>query len=302
MPGVITTGSHPAASWPGVKRWWGVSYDEHEEQYTDLFDIETSEKKYEEIIETSNFGLMTVKPEGTPITYDSDSQGVTTRITNVTYATGYIVTYEEQRDGLYDVVSKRRAKKLAFSARQTVENVAANVYNRAFNASYLGADGVVMCSAAHPTLSGNQSNLLTTAAELSEASLEDLVIQTMDATDSRGNKISVKPVSLHIPTAKVFEANRIVNSTLQGHTANNAINAIKFLGIFPKGIKPNQYFTSTTAFFIRTNVEGMVFQWRERPDLSRDADGDTMNAKAKIIARFACRHFDHRSVFGTAGV
>lgn len=302
MPGVITTGSHPKALWPGIKRWWGTSYDEHQEEYSELFDVETSDKRYEEYVETVNFGLMTVKDENGGVTYDTDQQGSVTRITNVTYATGYIVSYEEQRDGQYEVVSKRRAKKLAFSARQTVENVAAAVYNRAFNSSYLGGDGATLCSVSHPSMSGNQSNLLTTAADLSEASLEDLVVQTMDGVDSRGNKISIMPRSLHVPTAKVFDANRIVMSQQQGHTANNAINAIKFLGVFPEGVKVCHYFSSTTAFFIRTNIEGLTFQWRERPNLLQDTDGDSMNLKAKIIARFAARHSEWRSLYGTPGV
>ena len=303
MPGVITTGSHPKALWPGVKAWYGTTYDEHMEEYTDLFEVQESDKAYEEIVETTNFGLMSVKTQAGPITYDTDSQGSVSRFTNVTYASGYIVSYEEQKDGQYEVVSMRRAKKLAFSARQTVENIAAAVYNRAFTAAYTGGDGVVLCSASHPNQNGNQSNLLTTAADLSETSLEDLVIQTMDGTDSRGNKISIMPQQLLVPTAKAFEAERILKSTLQNDTANNAINALRSKGTFPKGYAVNHYFDSTTAFFIRTNVkDSMIFFWREKPDLFQDNDTDTRNLKAGIIARFVAYWADFRGVYGTPGV
>lgn len=303
MPGVITTGSHPKALWPGVKAWYGTTYDEHQEEYTDLFDVQTTERAYEELVETTNFGLMSVKRQGAAITYDTDSQGSVSRFTAVTYASGYIVTYEENADNQYEVVSKRRAKKLAFSARQTVENVAAAVYNRAFTAGYTGGDGSTMIASDHTSRNGNQSNLLTTAADLSEASLEDLVVQIMDTTDNVGNRISVMPESLIVPTAKWFESNRILNSTLQNNTANNAVNALRFTGTFPKGIKVNHYLGSTTAFFIRTNVkDSMIFMWRERPELFQDQDGDTRNLKAAIIARFVASWADWRGVFGTPGV
>jgi hypothetical protein len=126
----------------------------------DLFDKETSDKAYEEDVEITGFGLAPVKPQGSSIDYDVESQGAVTRYTHVAYALGYVVTYEELRDDLYEVVSKRRAKQLAFSMRQSKENVSsANVFNRAFNSSYTGGDAVSMINSAHPTTSGNQSNV-----------------------------------------------------------------------------------------------------------------------------------------------
>src|SRR6185437_4188628 len=167
---VITTGAHPKALWPGIKEWWGRSYAEHQEEFPDLFDKETSDKAYEEDVEISGFGLAPVKAQATAIDYDTETQGQVTRYTHVAYALGYIVTFEELRDDLYEVVSKRRSKMLAFSMRQTKENVGANVYNRAFNSTFTGGDAQPLVSTAHPTTTGgNQSNQLTTSADLSEA-------------------------------------------------------------------------------------------------------------------------------------
>lgn len=300
---VITTGTHPKALWPGIKAWWGRSYNEHVIEYTDLFDTETSDKSYEEEVEITGFGLAPAKPEGTAIVYDTETQGAVTRYTNVAYALGYIVTYEELRDNLYEVVSKRRAQALAFSMRQTKENIAANIYNRAFNSSYTGGDGVSMCSASHPTLSGNQSNLLATPADLSEAAIEDLVIQTMQTTNNRGLKISCIPQSLHVSTQNWFEANRVVESVLQNDTSNNAINVIKASGTFPKGIKLNHYFSSATAFFIRTNIpRGTQYFEREAVSFDQDNDFDTKNAKAACYERYVFGWTDFRGVFATQGV
>jgi hypothetical protein len=303
MPaGPINTGTHPKALWPGVKSWFGLEYDKHEVQWTALFDLETSNKRYEEEVEQIGFGLATVKPEGESLSYDSASQGYVSRYTHVAYAIGYMVTHEEMKDNLYEEVSRRRAPDLAFSMRQTEEIVHANVYNRAFTTGFNGGDGVVLCSSAHPTVYGNQSNLLT-GADLSEVALEDALIAIGDARDARGRKINLKAQSLHISTADQFEAIRILKSVLQNDSANNAINALKASGAFPGGAKVNNYFTSTSAWFIRTNARrGMRHFTREEAMFDQDNDFDTKNAKAAVYARWSQGWSDWRGVWGNPGV
>jgi hypothetical protein len=303
MATIITTGAHPKALWPGIHAWWGRMYAEHQVEYTDIVDVETSDKAYEEDVEITGFGLAPVKPEGTGIVYDTETQGAVTRYTNVAYALGYIVTYEELKDNLYEVVSKRRAQALAFSMRQTTENIVANIYNRAFNSTFTFGDGTAAINTAHPTVAGNQSNQLTTAADLSEAGIEDLVIQIMQCLNNRGLKISNLPQSLHIPPQLSFEAERILKSTSQNDTSNNAVNAIRSMGIFPKGVKVNHYFTSATAWFVRTNIpRGMTFFNRESTSFDQDNDFDTKNAKAACYMRFAVGLTDWRQIWGTPGV
>ena len=303
MAGVITTGAHPKALWPGVHAWWGRMYNEHKEEFPELFDEASSDQAYEEDVEITGFGLAPVKVQGETLYYDSESQGAVTRYTHVAYALGYIVTYEELRDNLYASVSKTRAKALAFSMRQTKENVAANVYNRAFNATYTFGDGTTLISTAHPTLAGNQSNQLTTAADLSEASIEDLVIQIMQTQNNRGLRISALPKSLHVPVQLWFEANRIYKSILQNDTAQNAINVLRATNVFPEGIKVNHYFTSATAWFIRTNVpNGLRYFNRESASFDQDNDFDSKNAKAACYERYSFGSTDFRGIFATPGV
>lgn len=303
MATTITTGAHPKALWPGIHAWWGRSYNEHKEEYPDLFDKDTSSKAYEEDVEITGFGLAPVKPEASGIVYDTETQGAVNRYTHVAYALGYIVSYEELRDDLYETVSKRRASALSYSMRQTKENVTANVYNRAFNASYTFGDGTTLISTTHPTVNGNQSNQLTTAADLSEAAIEDMVIQIMQTQNSRGLRISNLPQSLHVPVQVWFEANRILKSVLQNDTANNAVNVLKATGTFPKGIKLNHYFSSATAWFVRTNIpNGMRYFQREAVSFDQDNDFDTKNAKAACYERYSVGVTDWRQIFGTAGV
>lgn len=300
---IITTGSHPKALWPGIRAWWGRSYDEHTPEYPDLFDIGTSDKAYEEEPEITGFGLAPVKPQGSQIFYDVEAQGPVSRYTHVAYALGYIVTFEELRDDLYEVVSKRRSSQLAFSMRQTKENVLAAIYNNAFSSSFLGADQQPLVSNAHPTLQGSQSNLLTTAADLSELAIEDLVIQIMQTTNNRGLRISLLPQSLNVPSALWFEANRILGSVLQSNTASNNVNVLKQSGVFPKGAVVNHYFISNTAWYVRTNAKyGLQMFQRDPITFDQDNDFDTKNAKAACYERYSAFWSDWRSLFATPGV
>lgn len=303
MSSIINTGTFTKALWPGVNAWYGKVYDEFKPEWPDLFDKHTSRRAYEEDVGVTGFGLASVKPEGQPITYDSVSQGFTTRYTHVVYANGFVITEEMVDDDLYDVIGKARAEALAFSMRSTKETVAANVYNRAFNSSYTFGDGKEMCATDHPNVTGGTwSNELTTAAALSEAALEQACIDLMKFTNDRGLKINVQPQSLIIPVDLLFEAERILKTDGRVGTANNDINALRVMGKFPKGVKVNHYLTSTTAWFIRTNApNGLKLFERKADSFAADNDFDTSNAKFKASMRFSVGITDPRAIFGTPG-
>lgn len=306
MAGVIMTSNHPKALWPGVKGWWGRTYNDHAEEFRDLVDVESSDKAYEEMVQITGFGLAPVKPQGQPAEYDSEVQGPVSRFVHVAYALGYIVTHEELKDNLYMEVSKTRASSNARSFRQTKERVVAALYNYGFTASgHNGADGVPLFSTAHPNTSGGTfSNKLAVDADLSEASLEDLLVQIMQATDDRGLLINLMPRSLHVAPANWFNANRILKSVYTPGSANNDINVIAATSALPEGIKLNHYFTAPNAWFVRTNVErgkGMVFFEREAISFDQDNDFDTKNAKALGYERYSCGWVDPRAVYGSNG-
>lgn len=302
MAGVITTGNHPKALWPGMRAFWGRQYTEHPQEWSQIFESQGSEKAYEEDTEVTGFGLAPIKAQNEAISFDSETQGPTKRYTHVTYALGYIVTREELEDNLYEVVSKRRIKALSWSLRQTEETVAANIFNRAFNSSYTGADGKEMIATDHPTVNGTQSNELTTAADLSEASIEDIAIQIAQSTNSRGLKISLMPKKLVIAPGEMFNAERILKSTLQSGTANNDINAVRSMGLFPGGVCVNHYLTDTDAWFVLTNAPNGLMRFNRRAaEFKQDNDFDTENAKAKTSVRFAVGWTDWRGAFGSAG-
>lgn len=297
----ITTGNHPAALWPGVRKWFGTNYNEHPMEYPGCFEVVSSTKNYEEDVERTGFGLAQVKAQGDSVSYDTESQGWTKRYTHTAYALGFIVTREELDDNLYKERAFRRAQSLSYSMRQTVETVAANVYNNAFTSAD-GGDGVALCVTNHPSLNGTQSNALSSAADFSEASLEDLLVQINNATNSRGLKIAIRARKLLIPPALVFEAERVLKSTLQSNSAENNINAVRSMNLIPEGAMVNHYFTDTDAWFIKTDIPGgMTFMNRVAVELSNDNDFDTMNAKAKAYQRFSVGWTDWRGAYGTPG-
>lgn len=303
MPGgVITTGNHPKLLWPGIKALFGNKYDEHPKEYTELFEIMTSNKAYEEIQETTGFGLIPVKNQGEGIKYDSHIQGATARFVNTAYAGGYIVTHEEIADNLYEEVSRKRATDLAFAANQTRENIGAQIYNRAVTSGYNGADGVTLLSASHPAVvGGNQSNLLATPSDFNEAALEDLTIQIMQAKNSRGLRISLVPKVLIGPVNLVYEFERVLKSTLQVDTANNTINAIRSTGAVPRAVT-NHYLTDPDMWFIRTNAPNSLL-WFDREPVSfdKDTDFDTKNAKTALYWRSAAGWAEWRGIYGSQG-
>jgi hypothetical protein len=300
---IITSSSFAKALWPGINSWYGKEYTEFPVEYTDLFETFSSSRAYEEDVGITSFGLAQTKPEGQAITYDSESQAFITRYSHVVYGLGFIVTREIFEDDQYDVVGQRRARGLAFSMRQTKEIVAANVYNRAFNGSYTGGDGSSLISTTHANFAGGTwSNRSSTDAALSEASLEQAIIDMGKWTNDRGLRIKVVPQSLHIPIDLEFEANRILMSPYRKGTPNNDINVLYMEGRFPKGIKTNHYFTSTTNWFLRTNVkDGMKHFERRAMEFGIDNDFDTENAKFKATERYGFGWTDARAIYGSNG-
>lgn len=295
------TGAIAKLLWPGLNAIWG-EYKDWPMEYKALFDTQSSSKAYEEDQLIPGLGLAPIKPEGSAVTYDTLSQGLTSRYTHVAYALGFMITREAIADNQYKSKALKAMKMLARSFRQTKETVAANVYNRAHTSGYTFADGKVLCATDHPTLAGNQSNRLTTAADLSEASVEDLVTLIGQAKDERGLRVMLQPKSLHVPVELRFEAVRILESMGQNDTANNAVNALRAEGLFRDGAMVHHYFDDADAFFIRTDAEqGMIHFEREAPEFAQDNDFDTYNLKYKAYERYSFGNTDWRGLFSNGG-
>jgi hypothetical protein len=307
MAAVITRSNHPDALWPGVLEWFGLQYDQFPDVWSEIFDKVDGQLATERLIEATGFGLARTKTESAPITYDADSEGYATLATPTVIGLGYQVTREEMEDNLYTEVSMPRSESLAFSMHTTIELAHANIFVNGFSTSYKFGDGQPLFSASHPTKSGTQSNLPTVNADFSEASLEDMIKRIYLAQNSRGLQINLRPRKLIVSAADMFNATRILESQLRTSTANNDINAVKQMGLIPEGALVNPYLgvETTQAWFLQTSIQknkGLVSIWRREPELEKDSDFDTENAKAKTTARFVASVGDWRSVYGAQGL
>jgi len=302
----ITTGNFPKLLTPGIQAIFGASYQEHTPQWDKYFDRETSSRNWEEDVGIVGFGLAPIKGEGEGIKADTMGQGFVKRYTHVVYGLQFSITREMVEDDLYMTPMKRRAQALAFSMHQTKEIVHANVLNRGFNSSYPVADALELFSTAHlnaGAAGGTYRNELSTAADLSETAIEQACIDIYAFTDDRGNKIAAKPLMLIIPAELTFTAGRVLESTLQNNTANNAINVLKAHGIIPKVLVCN-YLTDTDAWFIKTDVSQGLKSIQRRPvsfEGSPMNDFDTENGRWKATERYSCGCTDPRGVFGSPG-
>lgn len=301
MAGVMNTGSFPKALWEGVKSWWDSAAKGTPNYYDVLFHKEPSTKNYEEYVQAVGLGIAPRKQEGQPISYDTMQQGFVTRGTNVAYGLGIITTHEELKDNLYVKLTKGRTEKLRRSFNETKNINASNIYNRAFNASYLGGDGVSLLNTAHPNMSGGTwQNKLAVDAALSQAALEDMLILMMQAKDDRGFIEPLAGVKLAVHPNNYFNAMRILKTPRQVGTMNNDINPIHTEGLFPGGIVSNPYFTATGPWFITTNcTDGMIWQEREALEIWEDNDGDTRNYKVGAYERYTFLWANPRGLYGS---
>ena len=287
---------------PGLNALFGLEYKNYENQHSEIFDKESSDRAFEEEVMLSGFGTAGVKQEGSAVGYDDAQETFTSRYTHETIALAFSITEEAIEDNLYDSLGSRYTKALARSMATTKQVKAANVLNNAFNTAVTGGDAKELCATDHPTLNGTVSNTLTTAADLNETSLEQSLIDIANMTDERGLKIAAKGVKMIIPSALQFTAERLMKSSQRVGTADNDINAVKSMGMIPQGYVVNNYLTDTDAFFIKTDVpNGMKYFERAALKTAMEGDFDTGNMRYKARERYSFGFSDYRGIFGSPG-
>ena len=288
---------------PGLNALFGLEYKQYGEEHKEIFEQETSERSFEEEVKLSGFAAAPVKNEGSAISYDNAQEAYTARYNHETIAMGFSITEEAMEDNLYDSLSARYTKALARAMAYTKQVKGANILNRAFDTDYTFGDGVVLCSTAHPLVSGGtNSNRPTTASDLNETSLESAIIQISNWTDERGLLVAGKPKKLVIPPDLMFIAERLLKSEGRVSTADNDINAVKSMGVIPGGFSVNHYLNDTNAWFITTDIpNGLKYFVRTAMSTSMDGDFDTGNARYKARERYSFGVSDPLGIFGSPG-
>ena len=290
---------------PGLNGLFGLEYARYGEEHKEIYVTETSERSFEEETKLAGFGAAPVKNEGQAIAYDNAQEAFTARYNHETIALGFSITEEAMEDNLYDSLSARYTKALARAMAYTKQVKAAAVLNNGFtnSAAYYGGDGVPLFSTAHPLVNGGtNSNRPTTGADLNETSLEAAVIQIAQWVDEKGLLIAAKPKKLIIPTALMFVATRLLETSLRVGTTDNDINALKNNGSIPEGYTVNHYLTDTNAWFLTTDVpDGLKHFERVALDTKMDGDFDTGNVRYKARERYSFGWSDPLGVFGSPG-
>ena len=291
---------------PGLNSLFGLSYDEYNREYEDIFSIEDSNRAFEEEVLISGFGSAPTKTEGQGVSFDNASESYSARYTHDTVALAFALTEEAIEDNLYDSLGKRYTKALAKSMANTKEVKGADVLNNAFSSSFTGGDGKSLIATDHPLSGGGSAaNRATSMADLNETSLEDALIDIGGFTDDRGLTISVQASKMIVPSELVFVADRILNSQLRTGTSDNDLNAIKNTGVLSGGYSVNHYLTDPDAFFILTSVtdqgDGLKMFQRSGMETSMEPDFSTGNIRYKARERYSFGFSDWRGIYGSQG-
>ena len=298
----ITRGQLVKELEPGLNALFGLEYNRYDNEHAEFYDVETSDRAFEEEVMLSGFGNAAVKAEGQGVTFDSANETFTARYTNETIALAFSITEEAIEDNLYDRLASRYTKALARSMSNTKQVKAANVLNNAFDSSFAGGDGKELCATDHPIVAGTFRNELSTSADLNETSLEQSLIDIAAFTDERGLKIAARGVKMIIPSELQFTAERLMKSAGRTGTADNDINAIGSMGMIPQGYTVNHFLTDTDAVFIKTDVpNGMKMFVRSPVKTAMEGDFTTGNVRYKARERYSFGFSDPRGMFGSPG-
>ena len=288
---------------PGLNALFGMEYARYENQHSEIYTTESSDRSFEEEVMLSGFGAAPTKSEGTGVSFDDANEAYTARYNHETIALAFSITEEAVEDNLYDRLSSRYTKALARSMAHTKQVKGAAVLNNAFDSTVTGGDGLELCSTAHVLTTGNTfANEPSTAADLNETSLEDALIKIAGFVDERGLVVALRGQKLIIPRELQFVAERIMATTLRVGTADNDTNAIKSMGMLPQGSSVNDFLTDTDAWFVLTDApRGFLHFDRVSLSTGMEADFDTGNMRYKARERYSFGYSDPRCVFGSPG-
>jgi Mu-like prophage major head subunit gpT len=287
---------------PGLNALFGLEYKNYAEEHKDIYEVESSERSFEEEQKLSGFSAAPVKPEGEAMSYDTAQEVWTARYNHETIVLGFSITEEALEDNLYDSLSARYTKSLARGMAYTKQVKGAFPLNTGFT-SFNSGDGSTLFNTAHNLASGGTiSNTSSTNADLNEAALEAAVIQIAGWTDERGLLIAAKPEKLILPPGLMFVATRLLETQLRTSTADNDISAIVSMNAVPEGYRVNHYLTSSTAWFMITDVpNGMKMFERVPLQTSHDGDFDTGNVRYRARERYSFGCSDYLGIWGSAG-
>jgi hypothetical protein len=280
------------------------AYKRYENQHAEIYNVESSDRAFEEEVMLSGFGNAQVKGEGQGIAFDDAQETFTARYTHETVALAFAITEEAIEDNLYDRLASRYTKALARSMANAKQVKAASplINGLPSTDTFDSGDGVSLFNTSHTTLAGTFANTLATQADINETSLEQALIDIGEMTDERGLLIAAKGVKMIVPPENQFNAERLMKSQGRTGTADNDINAVNSMGMIPQGYRVNNYLTDADSWYIITDVpNGMKMFVRTPLNTAMEGDFDTGNVRYKARERYSFGVSDPRGIFGVEG-
>jgi hypothetical protein len=301
---VMRSTDFPSIVAPILNKSFDGIYDQRKDEYLAFTREEPGiERSYHEEPVLFGMGAAPEWPDGTPVPYQAGGQLFVARYQYKVYGTAFAITRVLAEDGDHIRIGKVFSEHAAQAVQETLETNMAQILNRAFNSAYPGGDGVSLCSPAHSIIGGFYSNQVNSAA-MSQTSVEAMITAMMQAVDDTGKKISVIPENFVVPPQQVLQAEVIVRSVLRTGTANNDINPLNTMNLFPGGVKKVSRLTSGTAYFITAGNIPNGIKRLTRGDVQKSMEGDfeTDSMRYKIRHRYGQGWTSPRYIFGNQGL
>ncbi len=279
-------------------------FKQYPEQYSKVFDVQTSDRAIEQTSQVSGMGLFAPINEGGPVRYDQPVQGFDKTFIHSRFGLGFKVSQDLVEDDKMGLVAKM-ARELGRSCRETIELDAVSVFNNGFSGGPTGPDGKVLFASDHPLVKsgGTQSNLLSVAADLDVISLQLALTDFETQRDSSGKLVHVPCRNLVIAPANRWNVMEILKGTMRADTANNTINAFKYAEDGTPEPFIWRYLTDPDAWFLTAapSETGLIWFWRRKPYTKGDVDWDTETGKTAMRYRKSHGWSDFYGVYGTPG-
>lgn len=285
----------------GVDAVAGTAYERYTPIRKAFLEEKTDDSAYATDVFKSTLGVAQQKGEGAEVFTDKSQQLYVGQYSHAAYAVGVDITFESIEDDLYENEMVEAGMYIEESLQEAEEIVSANLINNGWSnvGTALAKDGLSVFNTAHILRSGTFSNELSVYQSLSESSLEDVCVAISKFTNASGLRAKVKPECLVVPSDLMFTADRLLASSLQAETGNNAINAVTKK--FPKGYEASPYFTDTGAWFVKTNARngGKFYRRNDHLFMTDNANTNTMNYRHIGYTRFSVGVTDPRAFYGS---
>lgn len=214
--------------YPGIRELIFRKFREFPMEWSRVFRDMSTDSAFDEDAAIGGVGLFKRTPENVEVAEDQFYPGFPKRYDQVFYTLGIGASHQVRKfdkSGFW----KDRAADLGFSARQTMEILIADTFNRGFTVAN-GPDGLPLFSSVHPNIrGGTQTNILNPVGSISVLAVRAALQQGRRFRDpgSASRRIQLTWKYLWHPPEEEYNVLEILKSAGRPDTANRADNVIR---------------------------------------------------------------------------